>query len=158
VAGEFGRDTSGLDEDAAHGRFRPCPVPPPRPTGPSTRSADTATIEAVPPHRLRHLVEQSPTATAGFRHNGRAYLVSQYVFPIAFRVPSALRGCPDPTGALVADGIARIFDATATAAEQGNQVPGQAVADLVTLRRHQPTDNIHTRLPDHQPVVLSVNR
>ncbi|AXG80840.1 cytochrome P450 [Streptomyces paludis] len=112
------------------------------------RSANTASIDAVDQHELRALVENvADSAIATFRTAGRADLVSQYAFPIAFRVLSTLLGCPDEIGARIAEGMAAIFN-TADA-DRGNQVLGQAVADLVTLRRHQPADDITSRMMAH---------
>ncbi|MET8577280.1 cytochrome P450 [Streptomyces sp. NPDC005012] len=112
------------------------------------RSANTAAIDAVDQHQLRALVEDiADSALAGFRTVGQADLVSQYALPIAFRVLSGLLGCPDEIGTRIAAGMAAIFDTTD--ADQGNRVLAQAVADLVTLRRHQPSDDITTRLLHH---------
>ncbi|MBW1597205.1 cytochrome P450 [Streptomyces sp. JJ38] len=112
------------------------------------RSANTASLAAVDQHGLRALVEKvADAAITGFRTTGRADIVSQYAFPIAFRVLSTLLGCPDEIGARIADGMARIFNTTDAA--RGNQILDQAVADLVTLRRRQPADDITTRLIAH---------
>jgi cytochrome P450 len=112
------------------------------------RAANTAGLDAIDQHGLRALVEKvADAAITDFRTTGRADLVSQYAFPIAFRVLSTLLGCPDEIGARIADGMARVFDTTDAA--RGNHILDQAVADLVTLRRHQPADDITTRLMAH---------
>ncbi|MET7320353.1 cytochrome P450 [Streptomyces sp. NPDC005549] len=117
------------------------------------RAANTQAIDQVDQHGLRALVEQvASDAINGFRAVGSADLLTQYSFPIAFRVLSALLGCPDEIGQRIADGMAKIFDTTN--ADQGNLILAQAVSDLVTLRRTHPGDDITSRLALH-PVELS---
>ncbi|WP_406455833.1 cytochrome P450 [Streptomyces sp. NBC_00876] len=112
------------------------------------RAANTASINAVDQHRLRAQVERiASEATADFLAAGSADLLTQYAWPIAFRILSALLGCPDELGARIADGMARIFNTTDAA--QGNQILGQALADLVALRRRDPADDITSRLLAH---------
>ncbi|MER6443661.1 cytochrome P450 [Streptomyces venezuelae] len=112
------------------------------------RSANTAALDAVDQHRLHALVEQVAADTiAEFRPSGRADLLSQFAWPIAFRVLSALLGCPDEIGHRIADGMAKIFDGVNAAA--GNQILAQAVSDLVSLRRQQPGHDITSRLVAH---------
>ncbi|MGX4693807.1 cytochrome P450 [Streptomyces sp. JNUCC 63] len=112
------------------------------------RAANTASIDAVDQHELRALVEKiTAGAAAEFRTVGRADLLTQYAWPIAFRVLSALLGCPDEIGARIADGMAKVFDVTD--AVRGNQILGQAVAELVALRQGRPADDITSRLLAH---------
>lgn len=112
------------------------------------RAANTAGINAVDQHRLRAQVEKVAAESIGdFLTTGSADLLTQYAWPIAFRILSALLGCPDEIGARVADGMARIFNTTD--AHQGNQILGQALADLVALRRRDPADDITSRLLAH---------
>lgn len=117
------------------------------------RAANTAAIGGVDQHGLRALVEKvASSAIDDFRALGKADLLTQYSFPIAFRVLSALLGCPDEIGRRIADGMARIFDTTD--AEEANRILGQAVTDLVLLRRRHPGDDITSRLIGH-PARLS---
>lgn len=112
------------------------------------RAANTAAINAVDQHRLRAQVEKVAAESIGdFLTTGSADLLTQYAWPIAFRILSALLGCPDEIGARIADGMARIFNTTD--AHQGNQILGQALADLVALRRRDPADDITSRLLAH---------
>ncbi|MFE7628107.1 cytochrome P450 [Streptomyces sp. NPDC057509] len=112
------------------------------------RSANTAAIDAVDQHELRARVEKlAEDAIGDFITAGRADLLTQYAWPIAFRVLSSLLGCPDEIGARIADGMSRIFEATD--AQRGNEILGQAVADLVALRRRHPADDITSRLVTH---------
>ncbi|MFF3501199.1 cytochrome P450 [Streptomyces sp. NPDC003247] len=112
------------------------------------RAANTAGIDAVDQHELRALVEKIASSAIGdFLAVGRTDLLTQYAWPIAFRVLSGLLGCPDGIGQRIADGMARIFDATD--ADRGNHILGQAVAELVALRRQRPADDITSRLLAH---------
>ncbi|POX48447.1 cytochrome P450 [Streptomyces sp. Ru71] len=114
------------------------------------RAANTASLQAVDQHGLRALVENVATAAiADFRALGHADLLVQYSWPIAFRVLSALLGCPDEIGRRIADGMAKIFEAEAETAARGNEILGRAVADLVALRRQQPGDDVTSRLIAH---------
>ncbi|NED09002.1 cytochrome P450, partial [Streptomyces sp. SID6648] len=94
------------------------------------RAANTHAIDRVDQHGLRALVEKvADGAIDGFRTAGSADLLTQYSFPIAFSVLSALLGCPDEIGQRIADGMAKIFDTTD--ADQGNVILARAVSDLV---------------------------
>ncbi|MFI1677894.1 cytochrome P450 [Streptomyces sp. NPDC020607] len=113
------------------------------------RSANSAAINGVDQHELRTVVEQVADATiAEFRDAEGADLLTQYAWPIAFRVLSALLGCPDEMGRRIADGMAKIFEGVDAAS--GNQILSQAVADLVDLRHRQPGDDITSRLLAHE--------
>ncbi|WP_331753037.1 cytochrome P450 (plasmid) [Streptomyces sp. NBC_00637] len=113
------------------------------------RQANTASLDAVDQHKLRELVETVASDAIGtFRGAGHADLLTQYSFLIAFRVLSSLLGCPDEIGARIAEGMAKIFEAVD--AERGNQILGQAVSDLVALRRQRPGDDVTSRLVAHQ--------
>ncbi|MEU6061008.1 cytochrome P450 [Streptomyces sp. NPDC047097] len=112
------------------------------------RAPNTAALDAVDQHELRSLVEKiAAEAITELRAAGGADLLDRYARPIAFRVLSTLLGCPDEIGARIADGMARIFEATD--AERGNLILGQAVQDLVTLRRHRPADDVTSRMLAH---------
>ncbi|MEU0003459.1 cytochrome P450 [Streptomyces sp. NPDC006314] len=114
------------------------------------RAANTASLQAVDQHELRALVEKVASAAIGdFRSLGHADLLVQYSWPIAFRVLSALLGCPDEIGRRIADGMAKIFESEAETAAQGNEILGRAVAELVALRRRQPGDDVTSRLIAH---------
>ncbi|MFF9221860.1 cytochrome P450 family protein [Streptomyces viridosporus] len=112
------------------------------------RNANTAALDAVDQHTLRSLVEKVAQETvSSFHHDGTADLLAQYAWPIAFRVLSTLLGCPDQLGHRIADGMAKIFDGVN--ATIGNQILTQAVTDLIALRRHQPGNDVTTRLLSH---------
>ncbi|MBZ6230079.1 cytochrome P450 [Streptomyces olivaceus] len=112
------------------------------------RGANVHALDRVDQHALRALVEKvADGAIDGFRAAGSADLLTQYSFPIAFSVLSALLGCPDEIGQRIADGMAKIFDTTN--AGEGNRILSQAVSDLVALRRLHPGDDITSRLALH---------
>ncbi|MFF8727524.1 cytochrome P450 [Streptomyces sp. NPDC015171] len=114
------------------------------------RSANTASLQGVDQHELRALVEQVASAAIGeFSALGRADLLVQYSWPIAFRVLSALLGCPDEIGQRIADGMAKIFEAEAETAALGNEILGLAVAELVQLRRREQGEDVTSRLIAH---------
>ncbi|MFI5976950.1 cytochrome P450 [Streptomyces sp. NPDC051452] len=114
------------------------------------RAANTASLQAVDQHELRALVEKVASAAIGdFRALGHADLLVQYSWPIAFRVLSALLGCPDEIGRRIADGMAMIFESEAETAARGNEMLALAVAELVGLRRRQPGDDVTSRLIAH---------
>ncbi|MGY1548225.1 cytochrome P450 [Streptomyces sp. MN6] len=113
------------------------------------RRANADSLAAVDQHHLHDLVEQvASDAISGFREAGHADLLTQYSFPIAFRVLSSLLGCPDEIGTRIVDGMAKVFE-TADA-EHGNQILVQAVSDLVALRRQHPGNDVTSRLALHQ--------
>ncbi|MEU9415996.1 cytochrome P450 [Streptomyces sp. NPDC048272] len=122
-----------------------------RSTGPAHsryRAANTSALDGVDQHHLHALVQRVAADTiAEFRPTGRADLLAQFAWPIAFRVLSALLGCPDEIGRRIADGMAKIFDGVNATA--GNHILAQAVSELVVLRRKQPGRDIASRLIAH---------
>lgn len=112
------------------------------------RAANTSALGAVDQHALHAHVELVAEQTIkAFKAGGKADLLSQYAWPLAFRTLSHLLGCPDEVGHRIADGMAKIFDGVN--ASIGNQILTQAVADLVALRRRQPGDDVTSRLLAH---------
>lgn len=112
------------------------------------RAANTAALGAVDQHALRDHVELVAEQTINtFKAVGKADLVSQYAWPLAFRTLSYLLGCPDDVGHRIADGMAKIFDGVN--ASIGNRILAQAVADLVALRRRRPGSDVTSRLLAH---------
>ncbi|WP_329159795.1 cytochrome P450 [Streptomyces sp. NBC_01717] len=112
------------------------------------RAANTEALGAVDQHALRARVELVAEQTINaFRGSGKADLLSQYAWPLAFQTLSHLLGCPDEVGHRIADGMAKIFDGVN--ASIGNQIMAHAVADLVALRRREPGDDVTSRLLVH---------
>ncbi|MES4887641.1 cytochrome P450 [Streptomyces sp. NPDC096012] len=114
------------------------------------RAANTASLQAVDQHELRALVEKVASAAIGeFSAQGHADLLTQYSWPIAFRVLSTLLGCPDELGRRIAESMAMIFESEAETAARGNELLGLALAELVALRRREPGDDVTSRLIAH---------
>ncbi|GAB2718958.1 cytochrome P450 [Streptomyces bullii] len=112
------------------------------------RAANTSALAAVDQHALRDHVELVAEQTINaFKADGKADLLSQYSWPLAFQTLSYLLGCPDEVGQRIADGMAKIFDGVN--ASIGNQIMAQAVADLVALRRQYPGDDVTSGLLAH---------
>lgn len=112
------------------------------------RSANTAGLEKVNQHRLRATVEKVAAETVSqFSPTGRADLLTQYAWPIAFRVLNEMLGCPQEVGQRVADGMAAIFEGVDAAA--GNAMLEQAVRDLSTMKRRSPGEDVTSWLIGH---------
>lgn len=79
-----------------------------------------------------------------FSRTGTAELIGQYAFPLTFAVVNRMLGCPDEIGRRAAAGMAAMFDGVD--ADTGNAMFGQAMADLVALKKSHPGDDVVTRL------------
>ncbi|MEU7769184.1 cytochrome P450 [Nocardia sp. NPDC049190] len=109
------------------------------------RQANTASINAVDLHALHATVERIAVPLINdFCASGKADLVSQYAFPLAFEAINAMLGCPREIGQQVAAATAAVFDGVD--AERGNQMLSVALLRLVELKRAEPGDDIATRL------------
>ncbi|MBM7438720.1 cytochrome P450 [Streptomyces sp. HB132] len=112
------------------------------------REANRAALHGADQHRLRGLVEQvCEEAIGGFQGHGQADLLNQFAWKVAFDVLSELLGCPDGIGNRIANGIIELFDGVN--AIRGNEILGQAVADLVTLKRLRPGNDVTSHLLAH---------
>lgn len=109
------------------------------------RRATVAGLDGVDLFALHGIVERiaSPLID-GFRESGTAELIGQYAFPLTFAVVNTILGCPDEIGQRAAAGMAAMFDGVDAAT--GNAMFGQAMADLVALKREHPDDDVVTRL------------
>jgi cytochrome P450 len=112
------------------------------------RSANTDSLDRVNQHQLRATVERVAAETISqFSPTGHADLLTEYAWPIAFRVLNEMLGCPAEIGQRVASGMAAIFEGVDAAA--GNMLLGQALRDLTALKRETPGDDVTSRLVDH---------
>ncbi len=112
------------------------------------RGANTASLDRVNQHQLRATVEQVAAETIGaFSPTGHADLLTQYAWPIAFRVLNEMLGCPPEIGQRVAAGMAAIFEGVDAAA--GNLLLGQALRDLTSGKREAPGADITSWLIGH---------
>jgi cytochrome P450 len=112
------------------------------------RQANTFAIDGVALHTLRATVERIAVGLINeFCESGRADLIGQFAFPLAFESLNYMLGCPAEIGRRVAAGMAGIFEGVD--AEQANQMLFQALLELVALKREEPGDDITSRLLAH---------
>ncbi|MEU7380695.1 MULTISPECIES: cytochrome P450 [unclassified Streptomyces] len=76
---------------------------------------------------------------------GQAELMADYAQPLPLLVFSDLFGCPPEIGDRVIVGISGIFDGTPNA----DQVLGEALSELIALKRRRPGQDLTTRLMEH---------
>ncbi|MFD5475379.1 cytochrome P450 [Streptomyces sp. NPDC127105] len=76
---------------------------------------------------------------------GQAELMGDYAQPLPLLVFSDLFGCPPEIGDRVIVGISGIFDGTPNA----DQVLGEALSELIALKRRRPGQDLTTRLMEH---------
>ncbi|WP_037913188.1 cytochrome P450 family protein [Actinacidiphila yeochonensis] len=112
------------------------------------RAANTFSLDRLNQHRLRATVQRVASETiASFSPRGTADLLTEYAWPIVFRVLNEMLGCPADIGQRVADGMAAIFEGVDAAA--GNAMLGQAVYDLTLLKRENPAEDVVSWLIAH---------
>ncbi|MFF0501281.1 cytochrome P450 [Nocardia aobensis] len=112
------------------------------------RRANTDSINGVDLHSMHTTVENIAVGLIDdFGSVGTADLVAQYAFPLAFAAINAMLGCPPEIGQRIAEATAIIFDSGD--AERGNRMLGDAVLELVQLKRDTPGNDITSRLLTH---------
>ncbi|MGO4613928.1 cytochrome P450 [Nocardia sp. 2YAB30] len=112
------------------------------------RQAITASIDEVDLYALHDTVEEIAIPLINsFCQDGSVDLIRQYVFPLVFEVVNALLGCPPEIGQQVAAGTAALLEGVD--AEKGNQMLGEALMNLVTLKRSEPRSDITSVLLQH---------
>ncbi|MEV6338875.1 cytochrome P450 [Nocardia vinacea] len=112
------------------------------------REPITASMDEVDLYALHATVEKSTLPLINsFCQNGTADLIQQYAFPLTFAVVNALLGCPAQIGQRVAAGVAAIVEGVD--AEKGNAMVGEAMLELVTLKRNEPGHDITSLLLQH---------
>lgn len=113
------------------------------------RKANVDSLNEVDLHGLRTVVQDVALGLiAELCQAGKADLLSQYAYPLAFQVLNTLLGCPPQIGQRVAVGMAKIFEGVD--AEAGNAMLAGALAELVVLKREHPADDITSRLLHHE--------
>ena len=117
------------------------------------RAPNVDAIDNVRPHVLQSTVQRIALPLINqICGAGGADLLTQYAHPLAFQVLNTILGCPPEIGQRVAEGMAAIFEGVN--AEQGNAMLGQALAELVDLKRRHPGRDVTTDLVMH-PVGLN---
>ncbi|MGQ4619552.1 cytochrome P450 [Nocardia sp. R7R-8] len=112
------------------------------------REPVSASLSKVDLYALHATVEEIALPLINsFCQDGAADLIKQYVFPLTFAVINALLGCPAQIGQRVAAGVAAIIEGVD--AEKGNAMLGEAMLELVTLRRKEPDNGITSLLLQH---------
>lgn len=114
------------------------------------RQANVSAIDGVDRHGLHAVVEREAIPLINtFCASGTADLVSQYAFPLVFAGLNHMLGCPADIGQRVATGMAMLFDSVDDGAVQGMTMLSAALMDLIELKRHEPGDDMVTRLLQH---------
>lgn len=113
------------------------------------RSSNVYSLNGVDLHALRRVVQDvAGDLIAGLSRAGQADLITQYAFPLAFRVLNRMLGCPPEIGERVAIGMAKIFEGID--AEAGNAMLAAALAELVMMKKERPAEDITTRMLQHE--------
>lgn len=112
------------------------------------REVNVAALRGIDLHGLHATVERIAIPLINsFCSNGFADLVSRYAFPLTFEVINAMLGCPPDISEKAAAATAAIFDGVDS--EKGNMMFGEAIAELIEVKRTNPGDDITTRLLNH---------
>ncbi|MET8945086.1 cytochrome P450 [Streptomyces sp. NPDC004542] len=112
------------------------------------RQAVTDSLATVDQVRLVRLTQQSADyliSRFSSEPLGQAELMAAYAQPLPLLVFGDLFGCPPEIGDRVIAGISGIFEGTPGA----DEVLGGALAELIALKRHQPGEDLTTRLMVH---------
>lgn len=113
------------------------------------RSAIMAGMDKIDLHTMHQHVEKMAIPLINqFCEVGRADLISQFAFPIAFEICNYMLGCPPEIGQKVAQGFAMMVNGGADALD-GNSIVNNAVAELVEIKRQKPGDDVTTMLLNH---------
>lgn len=112
------------------------------------RQAITAAMDEIDLYALHDVVEDLAIPLIdSFSADGRAELISQYVYPLTFGIVNYLLGCPPEIGEQVAAGTAALLEGVD--AEEGNRLLGEALMRLVALKRAEPRRDITSTLLKH---------
>ncbi|WP_054812713.1 cytochrome P450 [Nocardia arizonensis] len=112
------------------------------------RQAITASIKQVDLFTTRQAVEETALGLVNsFCGDGKADLISQYVFPLVFAAVNHMLGCPPEIGQQVAAGTAALLEGVD--AEKGNQMLSDALMRLVALKKSEPGRDLTSALLEH---------
>lgn len=112
------------------------------------REVNVAALGAVDLHGLHTTVERIAIPLINsFCSDGWVDLVSRYAFPLTFEIINTLLGCPPDISEKAAAATAAIFDGVDS--EKGNIMFGEAIAELIEVKRAEPGDDVTTRLLNH---------
>ncbi|MEU4314422.1 cytochrome P450 [Nocardia sp. NPDC024068] len=112
------------------------------------RQAITASIDEVDMYAIHTVVANiAGPLINSFCRDGEAELIQQYVFPLTFQVMNYLLGSPPEIGHQVAAGIAAMLEGVD--AEEGSRMLGEALMNLVLLKRSEPDSDMTSVLLQH---------
>ncbi|HEY5834806.1 cytochrome P450 [Streptomyces sp.] len=112
------------------------------------RQAVTDSLVKVNEHRLARQVQQVADYLIdqfSRQRLGQADVVADYATQLPLLVFSDLFGCPAAIGDRIIVGISGIFEGSPGA----NEILGQALGELIALKRRHPGDDITSRLMEH---------
>ena len=113
------------------------------------RSAAAAALAQIDLHRVHTIVEKIAVAQINsFCEDGHCDVLQQYALPVAFGTLNVLLGCPREISQRAATGMAAMFDTTVDAAE-GNRILGDALLELIAVRRADPGADVTSWLAQH---------
>ncbi|GAA4622804.1 cytochrome P450 [Actinoallomurus vinaceus] len=112
------------------------------------RAAVTDSLARVDPNLLRGYVESSADLLIGrFAANGEADLITEYARILPLHVFNSLFGCPPAIGDRLVEGMSGIFDGLDP--EKSNMILGEAIMELVALKRSRPGADVTSWLMAH---------
>ncbi|WP_055715114.1 cytochrome P450 [Streptomyces torulosus] len=113
------------------------------------RQAITDTLARVDSRQLTEMTKRaSDYLIAQVAARGSVDLMNDYVKQLPLLVFNELFGCPADVGDRVVFGISGVFEGVN--AEKANMVLGQAVGELVALKRARPADDVTSHLMRHE--------
>lgn len=114
------------------------------------RGANQAALGGIDQLALRDQVIQTAEPLINtFCGIGKVDVIGGYALPLVFSVVNKLLGCPNDIGNQVRAAMAAMFESTDT--EHVNQMLGDALGQLIAMKRVRPGDDITTRLLAHKP-------
>lgn len=113
------------------------------------RAAAAAALDRIDLRRVHTIVEKiAVTQINSFSGEGHCDVVHQYALPVVFGTLNVLLGCSPQTSRRAATGMAAMFDTTIDAAE-GNRILGEALAELIAVKRAEPGADVTSWLAQH---------
>ncbi len=106
-------------------------------------------LARIDPNELRGYIEQSADVIIDrFAAKGEADLLLDYAKELPLRVLTRVFGCTPELGDRLYTGIRGIFDGVD--AERANTIVGEAIVELIALRREKPGNDMATWLMEHE--------
>ncbi len=113
------------------------------------RSSIDDSLARIDPNALRGYIQQSADVIIDrFASRGEADLLADYAKELPLRVLTQVYGCTAEIGERLYTGIRGIYDGVE--AEKSNVMVGEAIVELIQLRREQPGNDMVTWLIEHE--------